>query len=66
MATTYISCYRLYGGSNYMIEIFEIFWSSPIELRVIILGGLISPFILLRNNNDKRGLKNGINHKTNR
>ena len=32
-----------------MIEIFEIFWSAPIELRVIILGGLISPFILLRN-----------------
>ena len=24
-----------------MIEIFEIFWSSPIELRVIILGVLI-------------------------
>ena len=38
-----------------MIEIFEIFWSSPIELRVIILGGLISPFILLRNNEDKKG-----------
>ena len=37
-----------------MIEIFEIFWSAPIELRVIILGGLISPFILLRNN-DKKG-----------
>ena len=32
-----------------MIDIFEIFWSAPIELRVIILGGLISPFILLRN-----------------
>ena len=31
-----------------MIEIFEIFWSAPIELRVIILGGLISPFILLK------------------
>ena len=39
-----------------MIEVFEIFWSSPIELRVIILGGLISPFILLRNN-DKNGVK---------
>ena len=39
-----------------MIEIFEIFWSSPIELRVIILGGLISPFILLRNN-DKKGIE---------
>ncbi len=38
-----------------MIEIFEIFWSAPIELRVIILGGLISPFILLRNNEDKKG-----------
>jgi len=37
-----------------MIEIFEIFWSAPIELRVIILGGLISPFILL-----KKRSKNG-------
>jgi len=37
-----------------MIELFELFWSAPIELRVIILGGLISPFILLRNN-DKKG-----------
>jgi len=36
-------------GNTKMIEIFEIFWSAPIELRVIILGGLISPFILLRN-----------------
>ena len=36
-----------------MIEIFEIFWSSPIELRVIILGGLISPFIIL----NKKGVK---------
>ena len=24
-----------------MIEIFEIFWSSPIELRVIILGPIV-------------------------
>ena len=40
-----------------MIEIFEIFWSAPIELRVIILGGVISPFILLRNN-DKKELMN--------
>ncbi len=24
-----------------MIEIFEIFWSAPIELRTIILGGLV-------------------------
>ena len=29
-----------------MIEIFEIFWASPIELRVIILGGFIA-FVLL-------------------
>ena len=29
-----------------MVEIFEIFWASPIELRVIILGGLIA-FVLL-------------------
>ena len=26
-----------------MIEIFEIFWSSPIELRVIILACLLTP-----------------------
>jgi len=39
-----------------MIEIFEIFWSAPIELRVIILGGLISPFILLRKDY-KKGVK---------
>jgi len=25
-----------------MIEILEIFWSSPIELRVIILGAIVS------------------------
>jgi len=25
-----------------MVEIFEIFWNSPIELRVIILAGLIA------------------------
>ena len=25
-----------------MVEIFEIFWNAPIELRVIILGGLIA------------------------
>jgi hypothetical protein len=24
-----------------MIEIFEIFWSSPIELRTIILAGIV-------------------------
>jgi len=24
-----------------MIEIFEIFWSAPIELRVIVLAGLL-------------------------
>ena len=38
-----------YFNSNYsvvMVEIFEIFWASPIELRVIILGGLIA-FVLL-------------------
>ena len=37
-----------------MIGIFELFWSAPIELRVIILAGLISPVFLLRNN-DKKG-----------
>jgi len=29
-----------------MVEIFEIFWASPIELKVIISGGLIA-FVLL-------------------
>ena len=38
-----------------MIEIFEIFWSAPIELRVIILAGLISPVFLLR-----KDYKNGV------
>ena len=36
-------------NTNYsvvMVEIFEIFWASPIELRVIILGGFIA-FVLL-------------------
>ena len=36
-------------NTNYsvvMVEIFEIFWASPIELRIIILGGLIA-FVLL-------------------
>ena len=25
-----------------MIEIFEIFWSAPIELRVIVLGSIVA------------------------
>jgi hypothetical protein len=29
-----------------MIEILEVFWASPIELRMIILGGFIA-FVLL-------------------
>jgi len=33
-------------GNTKMIEIFEIFWSAPIELRVIILAGLLSPIFL--------------------
>jgi len=28
-----------------MIELFELFWSIPLELRVIILSGLIFPFV---------------------
>jgi|GEM_PF-2100886 len=39
-----------------MIEIFEIFWSLSIELRIIILAGLLSPIFLLRNNKDKKGV----------
>ena len=38
-----------YFNSNYsvvMVEIFEIFWNSPIELKVIILAGLTA-FALL-------------------
>tara|TARA_Y100000310_G_scaffold139298_1_gene138588 strand:- start:54 stop:233 length:180 start_codon:yes stop_codon:yes gene_type:complete len=34
-----------YGFSNYniyMIEIFQIFWSAPIELRIIILSALVA------------------------
>ena len=37
-----------------MIEIFEIFWSAPIELRVIILAGLISPVFLLKRSKDDK------------
>jgi len=32
-----------------MIEIFEIIMSAPMELKIIILAGLISPVFLLRN-----------------
>ena len=46
MAITFISYDCLYGGGDYMIEIFEIFWSSPIELRVIILACLLTPVFL--------------------
>ena len=31
-----------------MIEIFEIIMSAPMELKVILLAGLISPIFLLR------------------
>ena len=34
-------CFYTYY-SVVMVEIFEIFWNSPIELRVIILAGLIA------------------------
>ena len=36
-----------------MIEIFEIIMSAPIELKVIILAGLISPVFLLRSKNGR-------------
>ena len=38
-----------YFNSNYsvvMVEIFEIFWASPIELRIILFAGLTA-FVLL-------------------
>ena len=38
-------CFYTYY-SVVMVEIFEIFWASPIELRVILFGGLIA-FVLL-------------------
>ena len=31
-----------------MIEIFELIMSAPMELKVILLAGLISPIFLLR------------------
>ncbi len=31
-----------------MIEVFEIIMSAPMELKVILLAGLISPIFLLR------------------
>ena len=39
------SCFNT-NYSVVMVEIFEIFWASPIELRVIILGGLVA-FVLI-------------------
>ena len=41
------------GGQ--MIEIFEIIMSAPMELKVILLAGLISPIFLLR-----KDYKNGV------
>jgi len=38
-----------------MIELFEIFWSAPIELRVIILGVPIA--FTLMNYFEKKGIK---------
>ena len=38
-------CFYTYY-SVVMVEIFEIFWNSPIELKVIILAGLTA-FVLL-------------------
>ena len=38
-------CFYTYY-SVVMVEMFEVFWASPIELRVIILGGLIA-FVLI-------------------
>ena len=39
---SWIDCYFNTYYSVVMVEIFEIFWNSPIELRVIILAGLIA------------------------
>ena len=38
----FCNSYQLSGYTICMIEILEIFWSSPIELRLIILTGLIA------------------------
>ena len=38
-----------------MIEVFEIIMSAPMELKVILLAGLISPIFLLR-----KDYKNGV------
>ena len=43
---SWIDCCFYTYYSVVMVEIFEIFWSSPIELRVILFGGLIA-FVLL-------------------
>ena len=43
---SWIDCCFYTYYSVVMVEIFEIFWASPIELRVIILGGFIA-FVLI-------------------
>jgi|TARA_B100000959_G_C14939505_1_gene607159 hypothetical protein len=41
-----------------MIEIFEIFWSAPVELRTIILAGLITGFYFIYKENNEEKEKN--------
>ena len=43
---SWIDCCFYTYYSVVMVEIFEIFWNSPIELKVIILAGLTA-FVLL-------------------
>ena len=43
---SWIDCYFNTYYSVVMVEIFEIFWASPIELRIIILG-VLTAFVLI-------------------
>ena len=37
---SWIDCYFNTDYSVVMVEIFEVFWASPIELRIILFAGL--------------------------
>ena len=43
---SWIDCYFNTDYSVVMVEIFEVFWASPIELRIILFAGLTA-FVLI-------------------
>ena len=49
MVMVFKSCIDCYFNTDYsvvMVEILEVFWASPIELRIILFAGLTA-FVLL-------------------